>query len=66
MWYLTGVLKYEFDKNALFVVMAKLRKIGCVPKGYCYPELIKCSKMPESLKQKLQEQEVNKQKIARK
>ena len=50
MWYLTGVLKYGFDRNALCVVMAKLRRIGCVPKGYCYPELIKCLKMPESLK----------------
>ena len=51
MWYLTGVLKYQIDKNALCKVMFQLRKIGCIPKGYCYPELISSQKMPERLRQ---------------
>ena len=51
MWYLTGVLKYDLDRVDLAKVMNKLKRIGCLPKGYCYPELIKSSEMPDELLQ---------------
>ena len=50
MWYLTGVLKYNLNRDALSTVMLRLKKIGCNPKGYCYPELMRTLTMPAHIK----------------
>ena len=64
IWYIRGVVKYNLDKNVLKAILLKLKLIGCVPKGYCYPELNCYSQMPDELLEFTKRKEINKQKIA--
>ena len=53
MWAIVGRYKYNFKKERLQKVIANMKKINIVPKGYMYPELHHYSKIPSALTKSL-------------
>ena len=49
VWVAKGVRKHSLDKDKLNFVIEIFRRIGKVPKGYLFPELIFKTEAPEEM-----------------
>lgn len=52
-WQLEGELKYGFYRADLYRVIDAHARLGMVPQGYFYPELLACDERPAELTQVL-------------
>ena len=58
VWCVEGLLYYGFkDYVALDQVSANFKRIGAVPAGYMYPELVLAQHMPDSLRETFERKE---------
>ena len=49
IWVAKGVRKHSLDTDKLNFVIEKFRRIGKVPKGYLFPELIQSKEASEDM-----------------
>ena len=51
IWRLEGVLRRKYNTDDLDLIIARSQRIGVVPKGYHYPELVRRQNPPIQLQE---------------
>ena len=57
MWTITGIVEHKMCWASLEKVTKKFAKVGMMPSGYLYPELLLQSNMPVELSMALERKE---------